>query len=96
MVPDFPGKQAQRAEAQPKHIEGATPLIDSGQLSYFGVTLAKHAEPGKSHAPNIAGSTIVMEAESEQAVRDFLERDAYTKAGVWNVKEAQIWPFRSG
>lgn len=96
VVPDNPGTQSQRGEAQPRHIEGATPLIDAGQLTYFGVTLAKHVGPDESHKPNIVGSAIVMKADSEEEIRQFLSRDAYTKAGVWNVKDAQIWPFKSG
>lgn len=93
-VPDQPGTQATRVNTRQAHIEGCMHLIDSGELSYFGVTLMQHPVEGK--ATEINGSIMVLEAESESAVRDFLERDAYTRAGVWDIQKAKIWPFRAG
>lgn len=94
-VPDFKNTTAQRLAAKKDHIVGATPLIESKQLSFFGVTLA---EPSANDTANatIDGSVMVIEADSRDDVSKFLENDAYTKAGVWDVHNARITPFRSG
>lgn len=92
VIPDFPDMKSARAKARPGHIRDATPLIESKLITYFGVTLS---EDDAGHEL-INGSAIVMKAESENEVRAFLEKDEYTKSGVWNVKDAKIWRFRSG
>lgn len=94
-VPDFPQTTSQRLSAQKDHIIDATPLIDSKQLSFFGVTLSDSPGSNTAHA-KINGSVMVMEADSRDEVVGFLERDTYTKAGVWDVGGAKITPFRSG
>lgn len=96
MVPDFLSTTEQRGKAQPAHIKDATPLIESGDLTYFGVILSSHDGTNEDYRLRINGSAVVLNAESEQAIRDYLERDAYTRAGVWDVKKAQIWAFKSG
>lgn len=94
-VPDFEHTVKQRLAAKKDHIIGATPLIESKQLSFFGVTLAESAPTDTANAA-INGSVMVMEASSQDEIREFLEKDAYTKAGVWDVQNAKITPFRSG
>ena len=81
--------------ARKAHVEGATPVIDLNQLPYLGVTLAKHALK-EGEPPDINGSLMVIKADSEKSVRGFLEVDAYTKAGVWDVAQAKILPFKAG
>lgn len=93
VIPDHPNTSDARAKAKPGHIKSATPLIDAGVISYCGVTLSEATE-GKGQSIN--GSAIVMKAGSEEEVREFLERDEYTEFGVWDVKGAKIWGFRSG
>lgn len=98
-VPDFKNTTAQRLAAKKDHIVGATPLIESKQLSFFGVTFT---EPSANDTANdtanatINGSVMVMEVESRDEVSKFLQNDAYTKAGVWDIQNARITPFRSG
>lgn len=96
VIPDYPNTNEQRAQARPTHIRDATPLIESGKIGYFGVTLTKHAEGTRSVAPTINGSVIVFRAESEASIREALRQDPYAQGGVWNVDEAQIWLFKSG
>lgn len=98
VVPDLPNSTSARVNAQPKHIKDAMPLIDAGKITYFGVTLTHQAIDSdvREYKSRIDGSTIVMKAENEAEVRRFLEQDAYTKAAVWDVKQARIWPFKSG
>ena len=96
VIPDFPLTTEQRRKAQPKHIEAAMPLIKSGDLSYFGVTMRSGNVVDQDYSPRTNGSAIVLKAENEQAVKDYLLRDSYTIAGVWDVEKAQIWAFKSG
>lgn len=93
VIPDHPNTSAARAKARPGHVKAATPLIDAGVLTYFGVTLSDVTE---GQEQRINGSAIVMKAGSEVEVRNFLSQDEYTKFGVWNVSQAKIWRFRSG
>lgn len=92
VIPDFPDTAAARTKAKPGHIRDATPLIDSGIITYFGVTLS---DADAVNGP-INGSAIVMKANNEAEVRAYLKDDEYTKLGVWDVEKAQIWRFRSG
>lgn len=39
---------------------------------------------------------MVVRAESEEIIRDFLALDAYTMVGVWDVANAKIVPFKGG
>ena len=94
IIPDVERTLQKRHAAQSAHIKAVKPLIDSGQLSFFGVTLSGHPHLGRT--PNINGSVMVISAESEDGVLCFLNDDAYTKAGVWDVQKAKIYPFRSG
>ena len=97
VVPDHPNTSTNRKEAQPAHISGAQPLIDAKNLTYFGVLLAHNQQTAiESDVLPINGSMMVLRAENEQMVRQFLHDDPYTKAGVWNIAEAQIWCFKSG
>lgn len=93
-VSDLPDSQEKRSKTKQAHIEECTPLIESGKLSYFGVTLSEH--PTENGLLEINGSVMVLEAESETIVRNFLRRDAYSRAGVWDVEKAKIWLFKSG
>ena len=95
LVPDFPGKLQTRVATKAAHGEGAMSMINRGRLPYFGVTLAKHAKEEET-SPDINGSMMVVRAESEEVVRDFLAMDAYTMAGVWDVANAKIVPFKGG
>lgn len=38
-----------------------------------------------------AGSTLVVVAESKQAVIDLIKDDIYVRSGVWDLEKAQIW-----
>ena len=70
-IPDFADALERRKLAKQDHIAGATPLIESGQLSYFGVTMKQHPSDGQQ--PEINGSIVVIEAESAEDVRAFLD-----------------------
>lgn len=91
-VPDFPGALQKRLEARPKHLAGLKPEIEAGRAVFGGATLSKQPAPGET--PDMTGSVMLIKADSEEEVRAALENDPYTKAGVWDVKNAKIWPFK--
>ena len=92
-IPDHPGALSKRLAVRPKHLEKITPRVKAGEVVFGGATLSKQPEEGES--PDMTGSFMLMKAESEEEVREFLEADEYTKGGAWDVKNAKIWPFRS-
>lgn len=103
LVPDHPNRLSTRLATKAAHVKGATPLINDGRLSYFGVTLDRHPETTSTAATHtetprldINGSLMVMHASSEVEVQDLLQNDAYTKQGVWDIANAKILPFKAG
>jgi len=42
----------------------------------------------------MTGSVMLIRAESEEAVREFVAGDEYVKGGAWNMEKMQIIPFR--
>lgn len=42
------------------------------------------------------GSSMLLEADSEQQVWDRLNRDIYATAKVWNMEKAQLIPVVDG
>ncbi|KAL2158209.1 hypothetical protein VTH06DRAFT_4529 [Thermothelomyces fergusii] len=42
---------------------------------------------------SFAGSTIVVLASSREEIKEILRQDVYAKEGVWDVENAQMWPF---
>ncbi|KAI1616657.1 hypothetical protein EDD37DRAFT_67709 [Exophiala viscosa] len=91
-IPDFPGALQKRLEARPQHLAGVKPKVAAGTAVFGGATLSK--QPASGEAPDMTGSVMLYKANSEEEIREQLENDPYTKAGVWDVKNAQIWPFR--
>lgn len=51
-------------------------------------------QPKDGETPDMNGSAMLIQAESEEAVREWLANDPYSKGGVWNVDAAKIYPFR--
>ena len=92
IIPDHANSLQKRLAVRPKHFEGLAPHIASGSVVFGGATLSRQPDEGETLDMN--GSTMLIKAEDEAAVRAWLANDAYTKGGVWNVDEAKIYPFR--
>jgi uncharacterized protein YciI len=75
---------ARRSAVRPEHLLGARALAESGALQVGGAMLDAQG--------NMIGSTMLIEAEDEAAVRAILERDVYHRAGVWH--SVEIHPFK--
>lgn len=74
---------ARRAAVRAKHLEGAKASAAAGILAMGGALLSKDGA--------MIGSAMLIEADSEDAVRAIVENDVYRHRGVW--VEYQIWPF---
>lgn len=74
------------------HLEKLTPHVKSGDVVFGGATLSAHPNEGES--PDMTGSVMLIKAESEEKVREWVGNDEYAKGGVWDLKNMQVVPFR--
>ena len=51
--------------------------------------------PKEGTTPDMIGSALIAVAETKEEVLEKLRKDVYATSGVWDVDNAQIWPFRS-
>jgi uncharacterized protein len=79
-----PEAVSRRLSVREKHLEGVQPAVAAGIVQMGGALLNREG--------TMIGSMMLLEAESEEAVRDFLSRDVYSKAKVW--QSFEIYPFR--
>jgi uncharacterized protein YciI len=77
---DQPDGPALREANRQAHMDNMSRLDREGRLVFAGPL--KDREGGKS-----VGSLIVFEAASEQAARELMESDPYTRAGVFEWHE---------
>lgn len=94
VVPDFEGVGEKRLEVRPDHFAGLGKNVENGCFQMGGAVLS---EPPTSDDPKtfkFAGSTIVLLAESREEVIKILKEDVYAQKGVWDVDNAQMWPFK--
>lgn len=77
------GALERRMAVREQHLAVARGLHESGVLALGGAIL----EDGR-----MVGSAMVMEAESEERLRELLESDPYRRGGAW--QRFEIWPFR--
>ncbi len=73
-----------RLAVREKHLEEAHRLKAAGVLHVGGAIL--------DEGERMIGSAMVIEADSEEALRAMLEADPYRRGGVW--QRFEIWPFR--
>ncbi len=91
-IPDHPNALEKRLAVRQKHLDNLKPKIDAGIVVFGGAMLSKH--PNEGEGPDMTGSIMLIKANTETDVREFLENDQYTKGGAWNPKEAKIYPFK--
>ena len=73
-----------RQQVRLQHLEGIKPAVESGFLQLGGAFLNSQGD--------MIGSMMMLEANSEEEVRAFLEKDIYRKANVWQSYE--VYPFK--
>ncbi len=79
-----PEAAARRQRVRATHLEGIRPAVDSGMLQLGGAIL--------DDAGTMIGSVLLLEAESADAARDFIDNDIYSREGVW--QDVEIYPFQ--
>ncbi|KKY32542.1 putative dimeric alpha-beta barrel [Diaporthe ampelina] len=94
VVPDKPGALAKRLEVRPQHFEGLTKLKESGAFKMGGAVLEEMPPDDEVSSMKFSGSTLMVVAESKQAVVDLIKDDIYVKSGVWDLEKAMIWPAK--
>lgn len=78
------GAGKRRQKVREDHLEAVKPAVENGFLQLGGALL----DP----TGNMIGSVMLLDAATEEEVRDFVENDIYTKSGVWQTFE--IYPFK--
>ena len=79
-----PEAPERRRRVRSAHLERIQPAVESGTVQIGGAIL--------DESGGMIGSVLLVEAESEAAVRDFLDNDIYSREGVW--QKVEIYPFR--
>jgi len=92
MLPDHENSLQKRLAVRAKHLEKLTPHVKSGDVTFGGATLSDHPKEGEQ--ADMTGSAMLIKADSEEAVRAWINNDEYAKGGVWNVDKIQIIPFK--
>ncbi len=106
-LPDHadPSTLEKRLSVRPNHLSGIKPALASGQLLFGGATLSHHPDDSKAEGnpdaskgaekPQMTGSVMLVTAESEEEVREFVRGDVYARSGVWDVQNMRVWAFRT-
>ncbi|ROT41519.1 hypothetical protein SODALDRAFT_331260 [Sodiomyces alkalinus F11] len=95
VVPDKPGVKAKRLEVRPTHFADLKPKFDAGIYKMGGALLDEVPEDESDPSSfKFSGSTLVCIAETREEVLEHLKNDIYTKTGVWDLDNVQIWPFK--
>ena len=90
------GANARRFEVRERHLEHAQNGKRAGRIELGGALLnrdfdAIDAELGPG--PHMAGSVLVVLAESIADVRARVMQDEYVQGNVWDVERIKIYPF---
>ncbi|KAJ2958410.1 hypothetical protein NQZ79_g5971 [Umbelopsis isabellina] len=85
-----PGALERRLAVRQEHLKEAVPDKRNGFILEGGAILDNHT------SKNMIGSSMLIEAESEQAVWDRLRRDIYCTGNVWNMEKATLIPVING
>jgi len=93
ILPDHPNALGKRLAVRPAHLKAIGPDVESGLVTFGGATMSKH--PGEGEAPDMIGSVMLMQADSEETVRERVKNDAYVQGGVWDYDRVQIIPFQT-
>ncbi|ROV90596.1 hypothetical protein VSDG_07416 [Cytospora chrysosperma] len=94
VVPDKPGTMEKRLEVRPQHFEGVTKMKETGAFKMGGAVLEEMPADDEVSSMKFAGSTLMVVAESRQAVIDMIKDDVYVRSGVWDLEKAMIWPAK--
>ncbi len=75
---------ARRQRVRATHLEGIRTAVDSGMLQIGGAILDDDG--------TMIGSALLLEADSLEAARAFIDNDIYSREAVW--QSVDIYPFK--
>lgn len=90
------GANARRFEVRERHLEQAQNGKRVGRIELGGALLRKdfsEIDEELGPGPHMAGSVLVVLAESIQDVKDRVMKDEYVQGRVWDVEKIKIFPF---
>ncbi|RIB23246.1 hypothetical protein C2G38_2139841 [Gigaspora rosea] len=76
---DDPDAGARRLSSRPEHVSRANKSRETGLIVTGGAILSDT----KSEDATMVGSVLIMEADSEEEVRKYLDEDPYVINKVW-------------
>ncbi|KAG2220150.1 hypothetical protein INT45_013848 [Circinella minor] len=88
LIRDFKDSEAlnRRLLVRDLHLKEANKVVESGELLCGGAVLDSHKDG------NMIGSCMIWEADSEEEVRQKLQKDPYVEGKVW--EDWDILPFK--
>ncbi|KAH9833481.1 uncharacterized protein C8Q71DRAFT_773685 [Rhodofomes roseus] len=78
-----------------EHTEWITARRADGSVLYGGAILAKDVKLPLASNPEIAGTILIVKANSLEAARKLIEQEPYYKAGVWDTSDLKVAPVLS-
>jgi len=75
---------ARRQAVRDEHLANIKPSVEAGILHVGGAIMDDDG--------NMIGSALIAEAESKEALQEYLDNDIYSKTGVW--QSFEIYPFK--
>jgi hypothetical protein len=90
-----PGTLERRLSVREKHLAGAKVGHESGFIRIGGVLTTPDAITNPDAPKKMVGSTLILEAESIDQVKNMIENDIYYTSGVWDPEKLVILPFFS-
>ncbi|KAI0919314.1 hypothetical protein AcV5_002267 [Taiwanofungus camphoratus] len=91
-VSDADGFQ-RRLAVRPKHLANAAELHKSGVIKVGGAMLSPESISSPSAEKKMVGSALILEADSLETAKKFIETDPYYVEGVWDKEKLVILPF---
>jgi hypothetical protein len=95
IIPDKPGRLAARMKVRPQHLADLPNVIkatkDGRPFLAHGGGLATEFPKSEKEKPDFQGSVLTVAAQSRQEAIDFLKRDVYYSADVWDFDNAKIY-----
>ncbi|KAF2722535.1 YCII-related domain protein [Polychaeton citri CBS 116435] len=93
ILPDYKGALEQRMKVRPDHLKNMGPVVEAGKVVFGGATLDEPIKEGEP--PKINGSIMLACADTKEEALELIKEDIYTKSGVWDLDNLQIFPFKS-
>jgi len=78
-----------------EHEEWIQARRADGTVQYGGAILVKDEKLPLTTAPDIAGTILIIKADSLEAARKLIEQEPYHKAGVWDTSDIKVAPVLS-